>query len=284
MRPMDGILLVDKERGRTSHEVVDSVKWIAGGRVGHLGSLDPIATGLLLVSLGRATRLMEYLKDREKVYEAEFELGVTTDTDDSEGQETARAAVGAGEAAVREALAKYVGTIEQRPPIFSAVKLGGVPSHKRARRGEGVEPVAREVVVHAIELLAYEPPRMRLSIRCGSGFYVRALARDLGRDLGCGGIMTALRRVRIGSMRVEEAVREAELTKASIRESLWPMDRALDFLPSVELDAAEAKLFAGGRRIDRQVEALVRVQGPGGFIGIGRSEGGLQPDCVMYGA
>lgn len=275
---MDGILLVDKERGRTSHAVVAAVKRLAGGRVGHAGALDPIATGLLIVSLGRATRLMDYLMEFDKVYDAEFELGVTTDTDDAGGTAISRTAVDVDEARLRQALARHVGTIEQKPPLYSAVKIGGVASYRRARRGEGIEPTARSVVVHAIELLAFEPPRLRLRITCGSGFYVRALARDLG------GVMTGLRRTRIGAMRVEEAVKEPGLTREAVEKALRPTGEALTFLPMIELGDGDARLFAQGRRVDRLVEARVRVFGPKGFIGIGRPEGGLQPECVLYGA
>lgn len=293
MRAMDGVLLVDKDRGRTSHDIVEMVRWLCERtKVGHAGSLDPNATGLLILCMGRATKVVEYLMGLDKSYEADFELGVTTDTDDADGVELSRTFVsGVGIEQVRETLARYVGTIQQKPPVISAVKVGGEASHRRARRGAPIAPAARSVTVRAIEMTACDLPRVSVRIECGSGTYVRSLARDVGRDLGCGAIVAALRRTRVGSMRVEDAVKEGDLTREAVEAGAWPIERALAFMPAVELDEADAKKFAQGQRVERQVEALVRVFGPqgpsgppGGFIGVGRAEGGLRADCVIYGA
>jgi tRNA pseudouridine55 synthase len=232
---VDGILNVDKPLGMTSHDVVAAIRKMArpGGvsfsgsarrrpdtsgdrplKVGHAGTLDPLATGVLLVCLGRATRVSEYLMRSPKTYRATLELGVTTTTHDAEGEITSRSPVGMTLEDVAAALPAFVGSIQQVPPRYSAIKRGGRPLYELARQGIEVEVPAREVEVYALDLVTWEPPHLVLDVRCGPGTYVRALARDIGQALGCGAYLSALRRTSSGTFHVSEAV-ELEILRAA---------------------------------------------------------------------
>ena len=176
-------------------------------KVGHTGTLDPAATGVLPLCLGQATRLSQYLVDAGKTYLATIELGVETTTYDSEGDIVSRAEMASiSEADIENALKPFIGDIEQKPPAYSAIKRQGVPLYKLARRGENVDVPARLVQVDELVVLDYTPPILRLEIDCGKGFYVRSLAHDLGQQLGIGGMLSGLVRTRVGRFRVEEAV------------------------------------------------------------------------------
>jgi len=178
---ISGILNLDKPAGMTSHDVVVHVRRLLGVRkVGHAGTLDPMATGVLLICLGQATRVAEYLMRSDKVYRAEIRLGVATDTHDAEGKVIKTTQVTVGEGEVREALASFVGQIEQVPPMYSALKRQGVPLYKLARRGIVVERKPRTVKIHQIKLLDWSPPLVTIEVTCSPGTYIRALARDLG--------------------------------------------------------------------------------------------------------
>lgn len=207
----EGILVVDKPRDWTSHDVVARVRRLADTRrVGHAGTLDPMATGVLVLGVGRATRLLGHLVLSEKAYDATIRLGQRTVTDDAEGEIAGGApAEGVSDPAIGRAVAELAGDIEQVPPQFSAVKVGGVRSYKRARRGETTELAARRVTVGAFDVAAVrrhgEVVDVDASIECSSGTYVRALARDLGERLGVGGHLAALRRTRVGPYTVETA-------------------------------------------------------------------------------
>jgi tRNA pseudouridine55 synthase len=200
---VDGVLVCDKPAGMTSHDVVARVRRLAGQRrVGHGGTLDPAATGVLVLALGRATRLLPFLPMEPKRYLARIAFGSETDTLDASGTVTATAdASGLGEAAVRAALAGFLGPQQQVPPMVSAVKVGGERLYAKARRGESVERAARPIVVHALELLDFaagERPQATVAVACSGGTYVRALAADLGRALGTLAHLAALRRTAVG--------------------------------------------------------------------------------------
>jgi tRNA pseudouridine55 synthase len=225
-----GVLVVDKPAGLTSAQVVDEVKRRAGvRRAGHTGTLDPLATGVLPVCLGDATRLSAWLTAADKAYEAELELGVATDTLDATGQVVAEdraAAAAVDEARLRAALAPLRGPLEQVPPMYSAVRQGRRRLHELARAGEVVERAPRPVVVHQLELVGFTPaapdrgPRARLAVTCSKGTYVRSLVDDLGRALGCGAHLTALRRTRAGAFDLARAVPLTGLTPEVARAAL----------------------------------------------------------------
>jgi tRNA pseudouridine55 synthase len=246
-----GFLVVDKPRGWTSHDVVDAARgWLGTRRVGHLGTLDPLATGVLPLAVREATKLAPLLGEAEKAYSGEIELGAETDTLDAEGRLLRKhAGELPSEARLREALAGFVGEILQVPPMFSAVKREGVPLHRLARAGRVVERAPKKVRIHALELLDWSPPRARIEVRCSAGTYVRCLAADLGRELGCGGFLAALRRTRSGPFRIEDAAPverlEAEAREGRIARRLIPPVNALG-LPVLRLAAADERRVRHG--------------------------------------
>ncbi len=267
-----GILLVDKPAGITSHDVVaEARRALAVRKIGHAGTLDPFATGLLVLGVGRATRLLEYLVGLEKEYEATARLGVTTDSLDPEGVCVARddrwRTIPAGR--IRSVAATLEGPILQTPPRYSAVKVRGVPAHRRARRGEAVELAPREVRVRRFELLGTDLPEVRFRVTCSSGTYVRSLAGELGERLGTGCHLTALRRTRVGSFHLRDAAPASALRAGSPPARAWLEPRsALSHLATVEVRPDEAALLAQGRRIPAggSREASVSSSGPVAFV------------------
>lgn len=251
MPPEGGVLLLDKPVGPTSHDVVTRVRKVLGERrVGHTGTLDPFASGLLVVCAGPATRLVQYLVGADKEYEARARLGVRTETDDLEGETTAtdEAWTGLDRARVEAALQGFVGETLQRPPAFSAKKVGGEAAHRKARRGEAVELEPVPVTVHEIELTALDLPEITFRVRCSSGTYIRALARDVGEVLGTGAHLAALRRTRVGGWSVENAV-DGALAEDLPREAwIAPLDALADW-PRVALSDEEAGRLVHGQRI-----------------------------------
>lgn len=254
MREACGILNLNKPRGPTSHDIVERVRALTGlRRVGHAGTLDPLATGVLLICLGQATRVAEYLMAGQKVYRARVRLGITTDTCDAEGEVIAEAPVTVSREQVEEALARFRGTILQTPPMYSALKRAGVPLHRLARRGIEVEREPRPVEILRLELSAWEPPDCTLEVTCSPGTYVRALARDLGEALGCGAHLTALVRLASGDFRLEDAVTLDEFAQAAATgrwpDLLQPLDAALTRFPALHLDAKTAQRLCLGQEI-----------------------------------
>jgi tRNA pseudouridine55 synthase len=219
---LSGILNVNKPPDWTSFDVVRFVRGHSRQkRVGHAGTLDPAATGVLPVLIGQATRLTEYLVDTTKEYVAEIELGLATDTYDAEGEVVARHdASSVSEAAVREALQAFQGEIMQAPPVYSAIKRQGVPLYKRARRGEDVHAEPRPVRAEQFDIISYDAPKLELRVVCGKGFYVRSLAHDLGAVLGVGGMLSGLVRSRVGPFRIDDAV-EIERLRAELEDGAW---------------------------------------------------------------
>ncbi len=206
---LNGLLVIDKPLGRSSASICAEIRRRTGGaKVGHAGTLDPLATGVLLLCLGRATKIVPALMATSKRYRAELDLSAFSTTDDFEGERTVvEVAAPVREEAVREALLGFVGEIEQRPPVYSAVHVEGERAYQRARRGESDErPPARRVTIHGIELLDYAWPRLTIEVHCGKGVYIRSLARDLGERLGTGGMLTGLRRTAVGQFTIEQAV------------------------------------------------------------------------------
>lgn len=250
-----GFLLVDKPPGVTSHDVVALARRGLGVRkAGHAGTLDPFATGLLVLGTGKATRLLEYLVGCDKTYAATARLGVATDSQDPDGHRIAEDDnwTTLEPRQLEEAAAGMTGILRQTPPVYSAVKVDGVPAHRRVRRGEHVELGPREVAVRSFEVLAHDPPSVRFRVQCSSGTYVRALAVEFGKRLGTACHLTELRRTRVGAFHVDSAAPLASVRAGSPRPEAWiGAVAALSHLPRVVVDPEEAAKLAAGRRIPR---------------------------------
>lgn len=246
-----GVLNIDKPAGWTSHDVVARVRRLTGvRRVGHAGTLDPMATGVLVVCLGRATRLIEYLMGQPKTYWAEITLGQTTDTYDATGQVTAELPVPPlDRAALEKALNAFRGEIMQRPPAFAAIKRNGEPLYKRARRGETVEVEPRPITIYELQLLGIQENKLRLQVTCSAGTYVRSLAHDLGQALGCGAHLSGLRRLAVGHFTIDQAVPLARLENKAWTEFVLPPDAAVAHLEKVILTQQEAVRLLHGQAI-----------------------------------
>jgi tRNA pseudouridine55 synthase len=247
---VEGLVVVDKPAGLTSHDVVARLRRIYGlRRVGHAGTLDPDATGVLLVGLGRATRLLRFLTETGKVYRGEVGFGVATDTLDAAGAETARVPMPeVTSEALEGVIPRFVGTIAQVPPMVSAIKVDGRRLHERARQGEVVERAPRTVRIDRIEVEAFTPgeyPRAQLLVECGSGTYIRSLAADLGEALGGCAHLGSLRRLRVGPFPVEEARTLEEITE-SPEKVLLPLVEAVRHLARIDVDAETARGVSHG--------------------------------------
>ncbi|MDQ3035811.1 MAG: tRNA pseudouridine(55) synthase TruB, partial [Myxococcota bacterium] len=253
-----GVLVVDKPRGPTSHDVVSWARRALGTRaVGHAGTLDPMATGVLVLGIGEGTKLTSFVMGEDKEYETTIALGAETDTLDAEGEVIATSDVPALDRAVVErAAAMFVGTISQRAPVVSAIKRDGVALHERVRRGEDVVAPVREVRCDAIDVLDVREREIDLRVRCGKGFYVRSLGRDLASALGTHGHLSALRRTRIGELGVDEAVAGEVLLRARgddesareiVRAGVRPLVRSLGSMATVRVDEAGARELWHGR-------------------------------------
>lgn len=250
-----GVLNIDKPAEMTSHDVVNVVRRLTGiRRTGHTGTLDPLATGVLVLCIGRATRLSEYLLGQDKRYEAAVRLGQETNTYDAEGEIVAEKPVTVDREAIETALTHFRGSISQVPPMFSAVKKGGRPLYELARKGVEVERPSREITIYRLDLVDWTPPHLHLDVTCSSGTYIRSLAHDLGQLLGCGGHITALRRTAVGHFSVEEAVLLDELTAENWTEELLPADTAAAHLPAVEFSNEEAAALQQGQRVAREMD------------------------------
>lgn len=275
-----GLLVIDKPTGPSSHDVVGRVRRLTGTRrVGHAGTLDPLASGVLLVCVGRATRLVEYLVGLDKVYETKVRLGRATTTYDAEGQVTAERPVMVTEADILAALPAFRGPVRQRVPHFSAVKRDGQPLYKSARRGDIVDLPEREVTIHSLDLLAYEPPLLELRMAVSSGTYVRSLAHDLGEALGCGGHVTALRRTAVGRFTLADAAPLDDLTVDNLAARLLPLEATVAHLPRVEFSSEEARLLGHGQWVAAPPDATtgdrVAFEPDGRFLGIVVAEEGV---------
>jgi tRNA pseudouridine55 synthase len=286
---MTGVLPVDKPAGPSSHDVVAMARRALGERrIGHTGTLDPFATGLLLLCVGRATRLSEYLTGLDKAYLATARLGVATDTLDDTGEVVGRSegwrALDA--ARIREAFENQRGARAQVPPVYSAKKIGGRRSYALAREGEAVRPEPVEVVIHGLEVTGIDGPTVSFRVRCSSGTYVRAVARDAGDDLGVGAHLTALRRTAIGSFDVETAVPTDRLEDRPTVDAalLRPLD-ALTHLPVVTIEPAEARKVGHGQALaveGRAAPGLVALAANGDLVAVAEvDDRGIRPRKVF---
>jgi tRNA pseudouridine55 synthase len=274
----EGLLLVDKPSGMTSHDVVDAERHALGIRkIGHAGTLDPMATGLLILGVGRATRLLRYLGTLPKTYEGTARLGEETDTLDADGAVVRATPVGVSRDDVERAAAALVGDSMQAPPAYSAVKVGGRKLYEEARAGRPAEAPPRPIHVDAFEVTSFDGRDVGFRVRCSAGTYVRVLAADLGRGLGSGAHLVALRRTAIGPFDVRDASPPG-------RGSPLPVERAVAHLPRVQLDEEEARAAAHGR-----VLAPAGIEGPhavfdpdGALIGVYRDDGPrARPETIL---
>jgi tRNA pseudouridine55 synthase len=280
MTAIEGVLVVDKPPAMTSHDVVNGVRRVAGlRRVGHAGTLDPLATGVLLVCVGRATRLVEYLVGQPKTYVTAVQLGQTTNTYDADGEVVAeRPFSHITRDTIAQALTAFRGPIQQKPPIYSAIKKDGQPLYKLARRGETIDVPVRAVTIYELSLLSVTLPIIELEMTCSSGTYVRSLAHDLGEALGCGGHVTALRRTAVGDFKVQNAVPLATLTPDNVSDYLLPTETAVAHLPALHLNSDEIEDIQHGRPIARQAthpaaELVQIVAADGRFWGVAVAQG-----------
>lgn len=288
---MDGLVVVDKPAGWTSHDVVGKIRRLAGTRrVGHAGTLDPMATGVLVIGIGRATRLLGHLALTQKAYDATIRLGQSTLTDDGEGEITATAPAedvrAVTEAAIRAGMSRLTGEIRQVPAAVSAIKVAGQRSYARVRGGEQVELAARPVTIDRFELLALRPGDgvldLEVAVVCSSGTYVRALARDLGGWLGVGGHLTALRRTRVGPFRVE-AARTIEQLQAEFAAIPLP-DAVAAAFPIRMVDENDARRLSHGARLAAAgITGTYAAFGPDGrFLALLEDAGELAKPVAVF--
>jgi tRNA pseudouridine55 synthase len=278
MTPREGLLLVDKPSGMTSHDAVDVVRRsLATRKVGHAGTLDPMATGLLVLGVGRATRLLRYMGDLPKSYEGTGRLGEETDTLDADGEVVRRVPVEASLPDVQRACAALVGESMQTPPAYSAVKVGGRKLYDAARRGDVLEAPARPIRVDAFEVSGFDGRDLGFRVTCSGGTYVRVLVADVGRSLGCGAHLVRLRRTAIGSFRVEDARPPGEGT-------LQTLERAVQHLPGIRLEQEEARAASHGRPLGPAgiVGPYAVFDPEDALVGVYRDEGAMaRPEVIL---
>ncbi len=248
---MIGVLNVNKPAGMTSRAVVDRVeRLVRSAKVGHAGTLDPLATGVLVICVGQATRLIQYVQRMPKCYHATFRLGVRSQTDDVEGEVVpVEGAAEPSRDALDRVLTKFVGEIQQRPPAHSAIKLAGKRAYQLARRGVEVELQPRPVMIYELTVRRYDYPELELDVKCGSGTYIRSLGRDIGEALGTGAVMTRLERTAIGEFCVADSIAVDQLSAEAVQQNLQPAIAALSDLSRVKLSESNILEIHNGRPV-----------------------------------
>jgi len=286
---VDGVLLLDKPIGLTSNDALQKARRLfSAAKGGHTGTLDPLATGLLPLCFGEATKFSADLLDADKTYEAVLKLGVTTDSGDAEGRVVASAAVDVTENDIFRVLPMFTGDLQQIPPMHSALKRDGRPLYELARQGIEVEREARAVTIHRLECLAFAGDSLSLRVACSKGTYIRVLAADIGRELGCGAHLTALRRTVVGDLDLVKAVTLAELEaldEAGRLAHLQPVDALVHTLPIVTVEGEAESRFRHGNPVDLPagLSGKIRVYAGGQLIGVGEpgSDGRLWPKRLV---
>ncbi len=275
---LNGIIVIHKEAGYTSHDVVAKMRGICRQKkIGHTGTLDPQATGVLPVCLGSGTKLCDMLTDKDKEYIAELLLGVETDTQDTTGTVLKTNSVNVTEEAVREAVMSFLGVYHQIPPMYSALKVDGKKLYELARAGKEVERKAREVFIHEIEILDIALPIVKMRVACSKGTYIRTLCADIGERLGCGGTMKSLQRTRVGSFSLEKAVTlnqlEALRDENRLEELLFPVDSAFAECPKLHVKQEFCRLIDNGNSFypNQTVEKI--TYGKGEWVSVYREDG-----------
>ncbi len=289
-RAVDGVVFLDKPCGMTSNAALQKAKWLLNAaKAGHTGTLDPMATGLLPLTFGEATKFSQMLLDADKTYEATVSLGQETDTGDADGKPlgTSMDAI-VDSATLSRTLERFVGDIEQLPPMYSALKREGKPLYEYARAGIEVERSARPVRIHSLSLRGISGGGFDIEVACSKGTYIRTLAIDIGRALGCGAHLSALRRTRIGVFDIAQAVSLAELeaSEPAARDAfVKPVDTLVGHLPQVVLDAEQTRLMLNGHMLNGidSPKGLVRLYGGERFIGLGevRDTGEVSPKRLI---
>ncbi len=281
---VDGVLLLDKSAGMTSNSALQSARRLfSAAKAGHTGTLDPLATGLLPLCFGEATKFSTDLLEADKTYEADLLFGVTTDTGDAEGKVLVCLPVEFSQSDLETVLQRFRGPISQVPPMYSALKRDGKPLYELARQGIEVERAARNVTIHELTLLEFAGERCRLRVSCSKGTYIRTLAEDIGAALACGAHLTALRRTAVGSLRIEDALTLDSLNAFSDAERsavLQAPDALLQKLPAVYLDEQDAVRFCHGNPVSAEVApGRCRVYDQSRLLGLGEadSDGQLRP-------
>lgn len=245
-----GVILLDKPQGMTSNAAMKKLRWHFNAiKAGHTGSLDPMATGLLPICFGQATKVSEYFLNSSKRYRARITLGQSTDTYDADGEVIETSPVDVSDALLEQALEKFRGSILQQPPMYSALKRAGQPLYKLARQGKVVDRPDRPMTVHELTYSRLSATELELEVHCSSGFYVRSLAHDLGAMLGCGGHLSYLRRTAIKTIRVEQAKTLDELLESDLNTALLPIDSLLEHLPSMTISEHNAQRLLQGQTV-----------------------------------
>lgn len=288
-RPLDGVLLFDKPLELSSNTALQKVRRLfQAEKAGHTGTLDPLATGLLPVCFGEATKFSTALLDADKTYRATLRLGQTTTTGDAEGEVVIERPVNVSQADVDAVLERFRGPIMQLPPMHSALKHQGKPLYEYIRKGETIEREPREVVIHELVLERFEGDEMDIAVRCSKGTYVRTLAEDIGEALGCGAHLTALRRTAIAHFDLKDAFDMAQLEAMTMEQReahVLPVDCLMPDMPQLQLDAVQVKRLAQGQRLAVDAglpDGKVSLQGPQGFVGVGLLQGRrLSPDRLL---
>tara|TARA_B100000287_G_C20546464_1_gene746748 strand:+ start:270 stop:1109 length:840 start_codon:yes stop_codon:yes gene_type:complete len=267
---MDGFILINKEKGKTSNQVVQKVKKVLKAKkVGHLGTLDPIAEGLLILAINKATKFSSYFLESDKSYEVKVELGKSTDTDDLSGKVIFESNVNISEKIIRESLHSFIGESNQVPPFFSALKHQGKPLYKYAREGQFIEKPARKIFIKKIDDFKYSNKICSFTVDCTKGTYIRSLARDLGDRLKCGAHMIALRRVRQHNFNLSDAVNILEVSK----EKIIPIETAFNNFKKIIINSKDVKKFTNGVKDiynDNQDNLYRILNDKGIFLGIGQ--------------
>ncbi|MCL1861159.1 MAG: tRNA pseudouridine(55) synthase TruB [Proteobacteria bacterium] len=288
-RAVDGVLLLDKPAGITSNAALQTARRLfAARKAGHTGTLDPMASGLLPLTFGEATKFSQMLLNADKVYEAGVKLGIQTDTGDAEGTVLSVQPVAVIETQLRAVLTRFTGEIEQTPPMYSALKRDGKPLYEYARAGIELERAPRRVTITELSLLAFQKDRFTLRVACSKGTYIRSLAMDIGAALGCGAHLDTLRRTRIGDFDLSGSLTldMIESTAPAQRDTLLaPVDALLKGFPKLELESAAARLILQGQplRLQKISEDCVRLYGPDRFLGLGqwKEDGRLWPKRLL---
>lgn len=288
-RPLDGVLLFDKSLELSSNTALQRVRrLLQAEKAGHTGTLDPLATGLLPVCFGEATKYSTALLDADKTYRATLRLGQVTTTGDAEGEIVSESPVAVTQADVDAALAKFRGAIKQLPPMHSALKHQGKPLYEYIRNGETIERELRDVVIHELRQERFEGFELDIEVRCSKGTYVRTLGEDIGAALGCGAHLTMLRRVAIAHFSIADACTLEQLDAMTMEQRearVLPVDCLMPDMPRLQLDEVQIKRMAQGQRLGLDTglpDGKVALYGPQGFVGVGMLQGRrLAPDRLL---
>lgn len=285
---MDGILIVNKEQNWTSNDVVQKVKKITGEKVGHTGTLDPLATGVLPLLIGKGTLLSKYLVNHDKTYIAKVKLGVKTDTADLEGEVIEKEIIEDSffeEKKIKEVLNSFIGKQKQTPPMYSAIKIKGKKLYEYARSGQNVDIPERNIEIYEMELIDFnkETQEIEFKVSCSKGTYIRSLCEDIAKKLGTIGTMSSLKRTRVGEFKIENAITISEALEMDLSERIITIEKFFERNNKIELSGRDLTLFLNGVKLERKEdEGIYRIYCNGKFIGIGVIKGGfLKRDIII---